>query len=256
MTTKITIVTVCFNSAATIRDTIDSVLNQDYANIEYIIVDGGSTDGTMQIVAQYENQITQIVTEPDQGIYDAMNKGIGLATGDIIGILNSDDFYTSSDVISTIVNTYCQSSADIVFGDLIYIAPSDTSRVLRIYNASGFRPWMLRFGWMPPHPATFIKRSIYKKFGQYSMGYKTAADYEIFVRLLLINRIKYFYLEKTIVHMRMGGATSSGWRSYWITSCEMVRALNENGIFSSIILILMRLPIKFFELRRGTISAK
>ncbi len=250
MTTKITIVTVCFNSAATIRDTIDSVLNQDYENIEYIIVDGGSTDGTMQIVSEYKNRITQIVSEPDDGIYDAMNKGINLATGDIIGILNSDDFYSSLDVISTIVATYRQSSADIVFGDLIYISPADTSRFLRNYNSSGFRPWMLRFGWMPPHPATFIRRSIYKKFGLYSMGYKSAADYEMFVRLLLINGIKYFYLGKTIVYMRMGGVTSSGWRSYWITSCEMVRALKENGIFSSITIILMRLPIKFFELKR------
>lgn len=247
---KITILSVCFNSAATIRDTIDSVLNQDYPEIEYIIVDGGSTDGTMQIVSEYQNRITQIVNEPDQGIYDAMNKGINLATGDIIGILNSDDFYSSLDVISTIVSTFRQSNSDIVFGDLIYIAPSNTSRVLRAYNASSFRPWMLRFGWMPPHPATFIKRSIYKKFGQYSMGYKTAADYEFFVRLLLINKIKYFHLKKIIVHMRMGGVTSSGWRSYWTTSCEMVRALNENGIFSSVIIILMRLPIKFFELRR------
>jgi glycosyltransferase involved in cell wall biosynthesis len=250
MTTKISIVTVCFNSGATLRDTIESVLGQTYPNIEYIIVDGASTDDTMQIVSEYENRIAKIVSEPDKGIYDAMNKGIALATGDVIGILNSDDFYASVDVVSAIADTYGQARTDIVFGDLVYIAPTDTSRVVRWYHAAGFRPWMLRFGWMPPHPATFIKRSIYQEFGRYAMGYKTAADYEMFVRLLLLNRSNYFYLKKTIVHMRMGGATSSGWRSYLTTSREMVRAVKENGFYTNMLIILMRLPIKLFELRR------
>jgi glycosyltransferase involved in cell wall biosynthesis len=255
MTTKITIVTVCFNSAVTIRDTIESVLGQDYMDIEYIIIDGGSTDGTMQIISAYKPRIAKIISEPDKGIYDAMNKGIELATGELIGILNSDDFYASSGVVSTIVNTYVQTRADIVFGDLIYVASEDTTRVLREYNAVNFRPWMLRFGWMPPHTATFIKRSIYEDFGLYAMGYKTAADYELFVRLLLLKRINYFYIKKTIVLMRMGGATSSGWRSYLTTSLEMVRAVKQNGLYTNIAVILMRLPIKLFELRRRRISA-
>jgi glycosyltransferase involved in cell wall biosynthesis len=255
MTKKISIVTVCFNSAVTIRDTIDSVLSQDYVDIEYIIIDGGSTDGTMQIISAYTSRIAKIISEPDKGIYDAMNKGIALATGEMIGILNSDDFYASSDVVSSIVNTYVQSRADIVFGDLIYVASEDTTKVVREYNASDFRPWMLRFGWMPPHTATFIKRSIYEDFGMYAMGYKTAADYELFVRILLLKKINYFYIKKTIVLMRMGGATSSGWRSYLTTSLEMVRAIRQNGLYTNIVIILMRLPIKLFELRRGKVFA-
>lgn len=250
MKTKITIVTVCFNSAATIRDTIESVLNQTYANIEYIIVDGGSTDHTMQIVCEYENRIAKIISEPDEGIYDAMNKGIGLATGDVIGILNSDDFYASFDVISAIVDGYDRIHTDIIFGDLIYIEPADSSKIVRIYNASGFRPWMLRFGWMPPHPATFIKRSIYQSFGCYARDYKTAADYEMFVRLFLLNGISYFYLKKTIVRMRIGGVTTSGVCSHLTTSFEMVRALKDNGFYANILVIFMRLPIKLFELTK------
>jgi glycosyltransferase involved in cell wall biosynthesis len=251
MATKVSIVTVCFNSGATIRDTIKSVLNQTYPNIEYIIVDGGSTDDTLQIVSEYGDRIEKIVSEPDKGIYDAMNKGITLATGDVIGILNSDDFYASVDGVSAISAAYAQVRTDIIFGDLVYIAPTDTSRVVRLYRAAGFRPWMLRFGWMPPHPATFIKRSIYQEFGLYAMGYKTAADYEMFVRLLLLNRRSYFHLKKTIVHMRIGGVTSSGWRSYLTTSREMVQALSENGFYTNMLIILMRLPIKLFELKRS-----
>jgi glycosyltransferase involved in cell wall biosynthesis len=250
MTTKITIVTVCFNSADTIRDTIESVLNQTYVNLEYIIVDGGSTDDTMQIVSEYESRIAKVVSEPDKGIYDAMNKGIGLATGDVIGILNSDDFYASSDVIAVIMYTYHQNQTDILFGDLIYVARKDVSSAVRIYNSAGFRPWMLRFGWMPPHPATFIKRSVYQEFGGYAMGYKTAADYEIFVRLLLVKKLNYLYLNKNIVYMRVGGATSSGWQSYFTTSLEMVRAVKKNGFYTNVIIILIRLPIKIFELIR------
>lgn len=249
--TKISIITVSFNSAVTIRDTIESVLAQTYPDIEYIIVDGASTDGTMQIVSEYADRIAKIVSEPDKGIYDAMNKGIALATGDVVGILNSDDFYASSEALSMVAQVFEWSSADMVSGDLDYVDPSNTTRVVRRYFSAGFRPWMLRFGWMPPHPATFIKKSVYQKYGSYAMGYKTGADYEMFVRLLLLHKLSWHHLAKTIVHMRTGGATTSGWSSYMTTSREMVRAVRENGFYTNLFIILMRLPIKFFETRRG-----
>jgi glycosyltransferase involved in cell wall biosynthesis len=247
MEIKVSVITVCYNSAATIRETIESVLCQSYSNIEYIIVDGASTDDTMKIVSQYGEKITRVISEPDKGIYDAMNKGIKLATGDVIGILNSDDFYASCEVISSIAENFARIDSDIVYGRLVYVLQSDVSVVVRNYNSEGFRNWMLRFGWMPPHPSTFIKATIYKKFGLYATDYKTGADYEMFVRLILLNNVGCAFIPTTIVKMRMGGATTSGWRSYITTSNEMVRAIRNNGFYTNLFFILMRLPIKFFE---------
>lgn len=247
MLVKVSIVTVCFNSGSTIQDTIESVLRQTYSNIEYIIVDGASTDNTMQIVSRYSTRIAKIISEPDKGIYDAMNKGISLATGDVVGILNSDDFYSYADAVSDIANVFARSSSDIVYGNLVYVAPSEPSIIVRNYSSTKFKPWMLRFGWMPPHPSTFIKKSIYNKYGLYAADYKTGADYEMFVRLLLLHNVSYTHFDKTIVHMRTGGATSSGLRSYITTSREMIRAVKENGFYTNMFIILMRLPIKMFE---------
>ena len=187
---KISIITVCFNSVATIEDTIRSVLAQDHSNIEYIVIDGGSTDGTVEIITQYAASIDHFVTEPDKGIYDAMNKGVSLATGDLVGVLNSDDFYAQADAVSTIAKSLEAHDADVVFGDLVFVSPADPTRIVRAYNAGAFRPWKLRFGWMPPHPSTFIRRNLFKEFGAYSLNFSTGADYEMFVRLLLRHRVK------------------------------------------------------------------
>jgi glycosyltransferase involved in cell wall biosynthesis len=201
----------------------------------------------MQIVSQYGDKIARVISEPDQGIYDAMNKGIKLATGDAIGILNSDDFYASCEVISKIAEAFERTDSDIVYGNLVYVAQSDVSVVVRNYNSEGFKKWMLRFGWMPPHPSTFIRARLYNQFGLYATDYKTGADYEMFVRLILLNNVCCTYIRTTIVNMRMGGATTSGWRSYITTSNEMVRAIRSNGFYTNLIFILMRLPIKIFE---------
>ncbi len=247
---SVSVITACFNSAYTIRDSIESVISQEGSPIEYILVDGASTDGTLDIINQYRDRIAAVISESDQGIYHAMNKGISVATGDVIGILNSDDFYPDNDIISKVSTAFQQSGADIVFGDLDFVSQSDSNKVVRLYRSKKFRPWMLRFGWMPPHPATFIKKEVYERYGLYALGYRTGADYEMFVRLLLLNKVSYAYIPKTIVHMRMGGATTSGWRSYLRTSIEMVRALRSNGFYTNLFIIILRLPIKFFELIR------
>lgn len=178
---KISIITVCYNSGTTIRDTIESVLAQNYLGIEYIIVDGGSTDATMSIVRKYDSRIDTIVSEQDKGIYDAMNKGIHLATGDVIGILNSDDFYENSGVISEVINQFMSKpDSSLVFGDVVFVESSNTEKIVRYYDSKKIKAWKLRFGWMPPHTASFIKRSAYEQVGNYSLDYKIAADYELY----------------------------------------------------------------------------
>jgi len=178
---KLSIITVCYNSAATIRDTIESVLSQDYADIEYIVVDGGSKDGTQAIVESYGRRISTFVSEPDKGIYDAMNKGVMLATGDVVGILNSDDFYEGPRVISSVVEAFqSRPDSDVVFGDVVFVNAPDLQKITRFYRGNRFAPWKLRFGWMPPHPASFIRRTAYQRVGSYSLKYKISADYEFF----------------------------------------------------------------------------
>lgn len=248
---KISIVTVCFNSEATIRDTIESVLSQSYPDIEYIIVDGASGDGTMSIVEEYGNKIAKVVSEPDRGIYDAMNKGIGLATGDVIGILNSDDFFEHSSIIEYVASHFiAEYNDDLAFGDVVFVKPDNLQRVVRYYSASHFRPWKLRFGWMPPHPATFIKKSVYEKVGLYSLDYKISADYEMFVRLLMVHGLRYSILNRFLVRMRSGGVSTCGLKSKIILNIEIVKACRSNGIYTNLLFILSKIPFKLLELFR------
>ena len=243
---KISIITVCYNSAATLEDAIISVLAQSHTDIEHIIVDGGSTDGTSSILKKYEGRVAKIVSEPDEGIYDAMNKGINLATGDAIGLLNSDDFYASNDVIENLVNAFNQE-ADMVIGDVALVDRLNVQKRLRYVSGSGFVPWLLRFGWMPPHPATFIRRNIYETFGHYKTDFDIAADYEFFVRTLMVGRIRTVHTSKVLVTMRDGGASTGGFRSTLIISREILRALRENRIYSNPLFVWSRLPLKFIR---------
>ena len=248
---KISIITVCYNSAETIRDTIESVLSQTYPDVEYIIVDGASKDATMDVISEYSGRISKVISEPDKGIYDAMNKGVQLASGDVIGILNSDDFYEYPHALDEVVASFMVSpECDLVFGDVVFVRPKDLGRVVRFYGASHFRPWKLRFGWMPPHPATFIKRSAYEKAGLYSLGYKIAADYEMFVRLLLVNRLTFRRIEKVLVRMRAGGASTAGVKSSIRLNSEIVRACRENGVYTNLVMVLSKIPFKVLELFR------
>lgn len=246
---KISIITVCYNSGQTVRDTIESVLSQSYSNIEYIVVDGASKDNTIDIVNEYKDHITKIISEPDKGIYDAMNKGVKLASGDVVGILNSDDFYESKDAIAEIARVFNESnSVDMVFGDVVFVDPLNLQIITRYYSSEKFLPWKLRFGWMPPHPATFIRKDAYDKYGYYQLNYKIAADYEIFVRFLMVYKLTFKRINKVIVRMRAGGASTAGIKSSIILNKEIVRACLENKIYTNIFLVLIKLPFKLLDL--------
>lgn len=245
---KISIITVCYNSQVFIASAIDSVLSQSYSNIEYIIIDGNSKDTTVSIIQSYGHEVTNFISEPDKGIYDAMNKGLSLATGDVIGILNSDDFYTHENVIHQVAQTFEQNSnIDMLFGNVDFVKPENLSFPVRFYSSFDFSPWKMRFGFMPAHPAAFIRRSSYEKVGFYTMGYKIGADFEWFVRALMVHRLSYVKLNQTLVRMREGGASTSGLESYWLSSKEQLHALHSLGVYSNWLFVLIRLPIKFFQ---------
>ncbi len=246
---KISIITVSFNSGLTIRDTVESVLAQSFTSVEYIIVDAGSSDCTLSIIQEYNNKIAKVISEPDQGIYDAMNKGVNAATGDVVGILNSDDFFEHKDVLSHVAGVFSRKpDVDMVFGDVVFVNPDNLSKVVRYYSGLRFSAWKLRFGWMPPHPATFVKRSVYQACGLYNLRYKIAADYEIFVRWLLVNRLCYSHTNRVLVRMRTGGLSTSGLRNSLLLNREIVDACKSNGIYTNFFLIMSKVPLKLLEL--------
>lgn len=253
---KLSIITVCFNSASTIRDTIESVLSQDYTDIEYIVVDGGSKDGTQAIIESYGERISHFISEPDKGIYDAMNKGVSLATGAVVGILNSDDFYESNTCASSVMNAFERHPENaVVFGDVVFVNAENLHKVTRFYRGNRFAPWKLRFGWMPPHPATFIRKHAYDTVGPYSLAYKISADYEFFVRLFMLHKLKYSYLDQILVRMRSGGASTAGLKSSLKLNLEIVKACRTNGVYTNIFMLLLKLPFKLYELRKRPTNA-
>ncbi|HNG07475.1 MAG TPA: glycosyltransferase family 2 protein, partial [Saprospiraceae bacterium] len=205
---KLSIITSCYNSAATIRDTLESVARQDYSDIEHIIVDGGSEDDTLAIVSEFTH-VAKVVSEKDRGIYDAMNKGIAIATGDIIGILNSDDFYTGPGVISDVVRQMEQSGADTLYADLDYVSSTDKTKVVRSWRAGSYAVRKFYYGWMPPHPTFFVRKYIYERYGTFNLSLRSAADYEIMLRFLVRQDVTTTYLNKTIVQMRAGGQSNA-----------------------------------------------
>lgn len=205
---KVSLITVAYNSAETIEDCIRSVLSQDYPDIEYIIVDGASKDRTVEVIEKYRDRIAQFVSEPDNGIYHAMNKGIDLCTGEIVGMINSDDLYADEKVISDVVKTIRQSGADSCYGDLVYIDRFETDRVVRRWNSGEFHKEKFLKGWMPPHPTFFLRRRCYKDFGKFNLSFKTSADYELMLRMLYKEGVSTAYLNRVIVHMRTGGQSN------------------------------------------------
>jgi glycosyltransferase len=204
---KVSIITATYNSAATFADTLRSVESQTYKDIEHIIVDGQSNDATLEIVSEFPH-VTKVISEKDNGIYDAMNKGIKLATGEILGILNSDDFYIYSDVLQNIVEQFEDNHVDCVYADLDYVDPRNTNKVIRRWKSGPFNPTSFELGWMPPHPTFFVRRYIYERYGAFNTSLGTAADYELMLRLLYVHKFACKYLPKTIVGMRVGGASN------------------------------------------------
>ena len=251
---KISIITVCFNSGDTIRDTIESVLAQDYPHVEYIVIDGGSSDATLGILDEYSDRIDCVVSEPDQGIYDAMNKGIVRATGDFIGILNSDDVYRDNNVVSRVGIQLESSGADTLFADLCIVERFNLGKVLRYCSARNFQPWKIRWGMTIPHPTFFVSRASYEKYGLYRLGYRVSADFELIARFLFRYAVSYTYLPESIVKMRQGGISTTGMWGRIHQNFEIVRACRENGIYTNILMLSVKLPFKFFEYVRGRMA--
>ena len=205
---KISIITACYNSSDTIRATIESVIGQDYPETEYIVIDGGSSDNTLKIAGEYSSRISRIVSEKDEGIYYALNKGIALATGDVIGILHSDDIYTDVTVLSRVAQQLSNEKCDAVYGDLQYVDRSDISKVIRNWKSGQYHRGMFVKGWMPPHPTLFLRKSCYDKFGSFNTSFRTAADYELMLRMIHKHEIQVAYLPAVLVKMRVGGVSN------------------------------------------------
>jgi glycosyltransferase involved in cell wall biosynthesis len=210
---KISVITATWNSAATVENAILSVASQGYPDLEHIIVDGNSSDATLAIVFRHEDLIDKLISEPDHGIYDAMNKGIALATGEVIGILNSDDFYANPYVLKKVACIFEDEAVDTSYGDLVYVDPANVKRITRYWRAGAHHPRSFYGGWMPPHPTFFVRRSVYERYGNFNLSLGTAADYELTLRLLLKHRVSTAYIPEVLVNMRAGGASNASLKS-------------------------------------------
>ena len=243
---KVSIITVVRNGEKTIKDTIESVLSQTYSDIEYILIDGCSTDKTVEIINGYEKQISKFISEPDEGIYDALNKGILRASGDVVAILHSDDKFCNTHVCSDIMKHMDKTRAEFCFSDMV-IVDNFSGKILRHYMASYFKRWMFRIGWMPPHPTCFIKKSLFDEFGMYSTDYKIAGDFDLLVRFFYGRKIRWSYLDQITIKMSGDGISNSGWRSKRLIFNEISRSLKSNGIWSLSIFQLIRYIIRMLE---------
>ena len=259
---KVSIVTVTWNSGKTVKDTIESVLHQTYPYVEHIIKDGGSKDETMVICMDYmkrfysspneqnsKKKTMVIVSEKDGGIYDAMNKGIEIASGDIIGILNSDDFYTSNDVLQKVAEEFKKdSSLEAVYGDIHFVKPENLKKCTRYYSSKSFRPWLLRFGFMPAHPSFYVRREVYEKYGLYDLQFRTSSDFEWMVRLFAKYHIRAKYLPMDFVTMRDGGESTAGMEAKRKVNNDIVGSLRKHGIFTCGAFKYVRYVVKGIEL--------
>jgi glycosyltransferase involved in cell wall biosynthesis len=244
---KITIVTVCYNAARTIAETLESVAMQSHGDVENIVIDGASTDNTLKIVERYAGTLAHVLSEPDHGIYDAMNKGLALASGEVVGFLNADDVYADKDVLSRVVDIMERESLDALFGDVEFFKPEDPARTVRRYHSARFSPDQIALGWMPAHPALFLRRRVYESYGVFRTDYRIAGDFEYCARIFHSNTLVYRSLPETLVRMRTGGISTSGWRNTLLLNREVLRACRENGIDTNILKIFSKYPAKLME---------
>ena len=245
---KISIITATYNSGSTLRDTIESVLSQDYPDFEHVIVDGGSKDNTVDIIKEYEPKYggrLKWISEPDKGIYDAMNKGINMASGDVIGILNSDDFFSSDNVISNVAKEI--TDVDAIYGDIHFVDHQNLNKPVRYYSSAGFNPGKMKMGYMPAHPSFYCKKDVFDRVGLYDIAFKVAADFEFLLRAIYIKGIKTKYIPLDFVTMRTGGASTSGLQSHKQILLEHLKAYKKNGVKSNAFLDALRYPFKLTE---------
>ncbi|WP_272673689.1 glycosyltransferase family 2 protein [Providencia sp. PROV169] len=228
---KISIITATYNSSKTIRDTILSLEKQTYSNIEYIIVDGASSDNTLDIIKEYSTRISTIISEPDKGIYDALNKGIMAATGDIVGFLHSDDVFAYPNAIEDLMSTLVHDKSQAIYADLEYVSKENTENVVRRWISGSYKHENLKKGWMPPHPTFFMKKELYKEHGAFDLNFKISADYDSLLRYLWLHNISVSYLPKVVTKMRIGGESNRSFLNILKKTKEDILALQKNNIF-------------------------
>lgn len=245
---KISIITVVYNNEVTIRQAIESVLNQSYPNIEYIIIDGNSKDNTVSIIEEYKNRLGCFITEPDKGLYDAMNKGIQAATGDVIGILNSDDLYQDLDVIMDVMHQFNNDAKlDILYGDLVYVKSDDTNKIVRNWKSKGYYNRFFENANVPPHPSLFVKSKVYNEAGLFDLDYKIAADYEFMLRIFKKYMFNSKYLNRLIVRMRLGGASNASFSNIIKQNIEVLNAWKKNNLKPPFYLMILRVFKKLVQ---------
>jgi glycosyltransferase involved in cell wall biosynthesis len=251
---KITIITVAYNAAATIADTLKSVAAQNWPDIEHIVVDGASSDATLEVIARNAHSSLHVISEPDEGLYDAMNKGVAAATGDIIGFLNADDFYCRSDALNLVAKPFQEPSCRAVGAAIAIVRPDRIDGAVRAYDATSFRPWMLRFGHMPPHPGFFIRRSTFLEVGSFATCYRIGGDFDWMVRFFLLRKFTANLIQETIVGLRQGGVSTAGFGSHASFNREACRILVRHGYSAAEALIWMKYAAKAFQWVRPAVA--
>jgi glycosyltransferase involved in cell wall biosynthesis len=245
---KISIITVCYNSESTIAHTIRSVVSQTYQDIEHIIIDGLSLDKTLAIIKNEAIHNFKLISEIDSGIYDAMNKGIKISTGNVIAFLNADDYYSNNTVIENVMNLIIDNNLDALYGNVNFFNSNNNNLIVRKYNSRYFHPDKLKYGWMPAHPSLFLSKDLFTKFGLFNTDYKIAADFDFIIRIFYNNNtIKFYYYPHTLVSMQLGGVSTSGLRSTLILNIEMYNACKKNGVPTNWVKLLSRYPYKLLE---------
>ena len=252
MSMKISVITVCYNSALTIKNTLESVALQRYKDFEHLIVDGGSTDGTLEIIRAWSGHPVRLTSESDEGIYDAMNKGIKLATGDVVAFLNADDFYKDADVLARVARVMQAEQLDALYGDVEFFRPGQQDIVARRYNSGRFTAGRLGWGWMPAHPALFVRRALFERYGVFRTDYRIAGDFEFIARVFKHPELRHRHLPESLVRMQLGGISTSGWRATLQLNREMMRACRANAIPTNWVKMLLRYPVKALEFFRAS----
>ncbi len=244
---RISIITVVYNDVTNILETIKSVRNQTYKNIEYIIIDGDSDDGTKELIQSNLEFIDFLKSEPDNGIYDAINKGIRVATGDYVGFLHCGDLFSDKYVITKVADEILRERTDAVFADVDIVDAKDTNIVIRHYSGKNFSKWKLRIGAAPPHPSLYCRREIYTRIGLYKTNYRVSSDYEMIVRMFIVNKISYSYMNFSMVKMRVGGESNNGIIGQFQQNLEIIDAAKSNKLYTNIFLVFMKLPLRLLQ---------